>query len=279
MTSHATDPRPVRRVSAVTAAGASSEEDFDPVVVEAPLSIAVGGEVLATTMRTPGHDEDLAVGWLASETDLSGRAEVVGIVRQGAAASRSQGVEDAVDTVTLDIAASVAIPKPRAYLTSSSCGICSAEVIEATPKPRVPLQTEGWRLTPQQAHQWVAAMRSEQKMFELTGSLHAAAIVSPDGILQVVREDVGRHNAVDKVIGSAFLAGNYPLTDHTLVVSGRVSYEIVAKALRACLAGIVAVSGPTTLAVDLARAHGLVLVGFTREDRLNVYAGGERVAP
>ena len=278
MTSHATDPRPVRRVSAVTAAGASSEEDFDPVVVEAPLSIAVGGEVLATTMRTPGHDEDLAVGWLASETDLSGRAEVVGIVRQGAAASRSQGVEDAVDTVTLDIAASVAIPKPRAYLTSSSCGICSAEVIEATPKPRVPLQSEGWRLTPQQAHQWVAAMRSEQKMFELTGSLHAAAIVSPDGILQVVREDVGRHNAVDKVVGSALLGGDYPLTDHTLVVSGRVSYEIVAKALRACMAGIVAVSGPTTLAVDLARAHGLVLVGFTRDDRLNVYAGGGRVA-
>jgi FdhD protein len=278
MTSHATDPRPVRRVSAVTAAGASSEEDFDPVVVEAPLSIAVGGEVLATTMRTPGHDEDLAVGWLASETDLSGRAEVVGIVRQGAAASRSQGVEDAVDTVTLDIAASVAIPKPRAYLTSSSCGICSAEVIEATPKPRVPLQSEGWRLTPQQAHQWVAAMRSEQKMFELTGSLHAAAIISPDGILQVVREDVGRHNAVDKVVGSALLSGDYPLTDHTLVVSGRVSYEIVAKALRACMAGIVAVSGPTTLAVDLARAHGLVLVGFTRDDRLNVYAGGDRVA-
>ena len=278
MTSHATDPRPVRRVSAVTAAGASSEDDFDPVVVEAPLSIAVGGEVLATTMRTPGHDEDLAVGWLASETDLSGRAEVVGIARQGAAASRSQGVEDAVDTVTLDIAASVAIPKPRAYLTSSSCGICSAEVIEATPKPRVPLQSEGWRLTPQQAHQWVAAMRSEQKMFELTGSLHAAAIVSPDGILQVVREDVGRHNAVDKVVGSALLSGDYPLTDHTLVVSGRVSYEIVAKALRACMAGIVAVSGPTTLAVDLARAHGLVLVGFTRDDRLNVYAGGGRVA-
>ena len=278
MTSHATDPRPVRRVSAVTAAGASSEDDFDPVVVEAPLSIAVGGEVLATTMRTPGHDEDLAVGWLASETDLSGRAEVVGIARQGAAASRSQGVEDAVDTVTLDIAASVAIPKPRAYLTSSSCGICSAEVIEATPKPRVPLQSEGWRLTPQQAHQWVAAMRSEQKMFELTGSLHAAAIVSPDGILQVVREDVGRHNAVDKVVGSALLSGDYPLTDHTLVVSGRVSYEIVAKALRACMAGIVAVSGPTTLAVDLARAHGLVLVGFTRDDRLNVYAGGDRVA-
>ena len=278
MTSHATDPRPVRRVSAVTASGAISQEDFDPVVVEAPLSIAIDGEVLATTMRTPGHDEDLAVGWLASETDLAARDQIVKIERDGAAASRAQGIEEAVDTVSLSVASSVDVPKPRAYLTSSSCGICSAEVIEATPRPRAMLQTEGWQLTPQQAHQWVAAMREEQKMFELTGSLHAAAIVSPGGILQVVREDVGRHNAVDKVIGSAFLSEEYPLTDHTLVVSGRVSYEIVAKALRACLAGIVAVSGPTTLAVDLARAHGLVLVGFTRDDRLNVYAGGDHVA-
>ena len=278
MTSHATDPRPVQRVSAVTASGAISQEDFDPVVVEAPLSIAIDGEVLATTMRTPGHDEDLAVGWLASETDLAARGQILKIERDGAAASRAQGIEEAVDTVSLSVAASVDVPRPRAYLTSSSCGICSAEVIEATPRPRAMLQTEGWQLSPQQAHQWVAAMRDEQKMFELTGSLHAAAIVSSSGILQVVREDVGRHNAVDKVIGSAFLSEDYPLTDHTLVVNGRVSYEIVAKALRACLAGIVAVSGPTTLAVDLARAHGLVLVGFTRDDRLNVYAGGDHVA-
>ena len=278
MTAHTTDPRPVRRVSEVTASGASSKDDFDPVVVEAPLSISVGGEILATTMRTPGHDEDLAVGWLASETDLSARTDVTAIMREGAAASRSQGIEEAVDTVHLHVAASVEIPKARAYLTSSSCGICSAEVIEATPRPRVALQSVGWQLTPQQAHEWVAAMREEQKMFALTGSLHAAAIIAPGGSLRVVREDVGRHNAVDKVIGSAFLSEEHPLTDHVLVVSGRVSYEIVAKALRACMAGIVAVSGPTTLSVDLARAHGLVLVGFTREDRLNVYAGGDRLA-
>jgi FdhD protein len=265
-------------VSAVTASGAISQEDFDPVVVEAPLSIAVDGKVLATTMRTPGHDEDLAVGWLGSETDLAERGQILKIARDGAAASRVQGIEETVDTVSLSVAQSVDIPQPRAYLTSSSCGICSAEVIEATPRPRAMLQTEAWQLTPQDAHAWVEAMRGEQKMFELTGSLHAAAIVSPRGILQVVREDVGRHNAVDKVIGSAFLSEDYPLTDHTLVVSGRVSYEIVAKALRACMAGIVAVSGPTTLAVDLARAHGLVLVGFTQDDRLNVYAGGDRVA-
>ena len=278
MTAHAMDPRPVRRVSAVTSSGASSQDDFDSVVVEAPLSISVDGEILATTMRTPGHDEDLAVGWLASETDLLARTDVTAIRREGAAASRVEGIEEAVDTVYLDVTTSVEIPKARAYLTSSSCGICSAEVIEATPKPRLALHSVGWQLTPQEAHAWVAAMREEQKMFELTGSLHAAAIFAAGGGLRVVREDVGRHNAVDKVIGSAFLSEEYPLTDHVLVVSGRVSYEIVAKALRACMAGIVAVSGPTTLAVDLARAHGLMLVGFTREDRLNVYAGGDRVA-
>ena len=278
MTAHAMDPRPVRRVSAVTSSGASSQDDFDSVVVEAPLSISVDGEILATTMRTPGHDEDLAVGWLASETDLLARTDVTAIRREGAAASRAEGIEEAVDTVYLDVTTSVEIPKARAYLTSSSCGICSAEVIEATPKPRLALHSVGWQLTPQEAHAWVAAMREEQKMFELTGSLHAAAIFAAGGGLRVVREDVGRHNAVDKVIGSAFLSEEYPLTDHVLVVSGRVSYEIVAKALRACMAGIVAVSGPTTLAVDLARAHGLVLVGFTREDRLNVYAGGDCLA-
>ena len=278
MTAHATDPRPVRRVSAVKSSSASSQDDFDSVVVEAPLSISVDGEILATTMRTPGHDEDLAVGWLASETDLSARTDVTAIRREGAAASRAEGIEEAVDTVHLDVMTSVEIPKARAYLTSSSCGICSAEVIEATPKPRLALHSVGWQLTPQEAHAWVAAMRKEQKMFELTGSLHAAAIIAPGGSLRVVREDVGRHNAVDKVIGSAFLSEDYPLNDHVLVVSGRVSYEIVAKALRACMAGIVAVSGPTTLAVDLARAYKLVLVGFTREDRLNVYAGGDCVA-
>ena len=278
MTAHATDPRPIQRLRAVTAAGAEAEATFDQVVVEAPLSIAVGSEVLATTMRTPGHDDELAVGWLISESSMTDRAELVAVTREGAAHARSQGIEEAVDTGTLELAEGVAPPRQRAYLTSSSCGICSAEVIEATPQPHAALQSAAWRVTAHSAHEYVLAMRAEQKMFELTGSLHAAALVSPAGELLVVREDVGRHNAVDKVIGRVFLDGTLPLTDHLLVVSGRVSYEIVAKALRACVAGIVAVSGPTTLAVDLARAHNMVLVGFTREDRLNVYAGGDCVA-
>jgi FdhD protein len=163
VTAHATDPRPVRRVSAVTATGASSEEDFDPVVVEAPLSIAVAGEVLATTMRTPGHDEDLAVGWLG-QRDRPLRTKSIARHRTDRSGpSVAGGVEEAVDTVTMAVSADVALPRPRAFLTSSSCGICSAEVIEATPRPSAPLQSEDWQLTPQQAHQWVSchARRTE----------------------------------------------------------------------------------------------------------------------
>jgi FdhD protein len=120
-------------------------------------------------------------------------------------------------------------------------------------------------------------MRTRQKMFDLTGSLHAAALVEPNGNVLHVREDVGRHNAVDKVIGRAFMDGLVPLTDYVLVVSGRVSYEIVAKAISACVGAIVAVSGPTTLAVDTARRHDLLLVGFARDDRMNIYSGGHWV--
>ena len=121
-------------------------------------------------------------------------------------------------------------------------------------------------------------LRPLQRVFQLTGALHGAALLDAQGEVLAMAEDVGRHNAVDKVFGNAFLEGNFPLTDHVLVVSGRVSYEIVAKALSACVAGIVAVSGPTTLAVDLARAHGMLLIGFTRDERLNVYSGKEYVA-
>ncbi len=133
-------------------------------------------------------------------------------------------------------------------------------------------------MQPQQALDLIGQMRSRQRMFDLTGALHAAALVGPEFEVLHVREDVGRHNAVDKVIGRALMDNRLPLTDHVLVVSGRVSYEIVTKALSACIGAIVAVSGPTTLAVDVARRHGLVLIGFAREDRMNVYVGGERIA-
>ena len=270
---HASDPRPIQRFDDVQLSVPAIKE-FDPVVVEAPLAIANNEQVLATTMRTPGHDEELAVGWLVSESDMVDRSDLLEVRRVGASQFRQWGViEEAVDTVVIDLANYCRMPKPRAYLTSSSCGVCSADVLESVPAPSACLHSPGWTLRPDRVHSLIDAMREQQRMFDLTGALHAAALASNTGELIVVREDVGRHNAVDKVIGHAFMAGQFPLTDHILVISGRVSYEIVAKALRACVAGIVAVSGPTTLAVDLARHHGLLLIGFARDQRINVYAG------
>ncbi len=278
MTAHATDPRPMVRVDDVSAEESRSLDQFDRVVVEAPLAITVAEQTLVTTMRTPGHDEELAVGWLISESAIASVAEITRVERVGASQLRDWGVEEAVDTVLAELAHGVEPPQPRAYLTSSSCGVCSSDVLTAAAPQAAPLQTADWSMSPKMAHQLIDAMRVQQKMFDLTGSLHGAALAQSNGEILVVREDVGRHNAVDKVIGHAYRAGVFPLTDHILVVSGRVSYEIVAKAIRAGIAAIVAVSGPTTLAVDMARARGLVLIGFTRDDRLNIYSGKQRVS-
>lgn len=280
---HTTDPRPTIRLEDITTKGSREIDRIDRVVVESPLTITVGEHVLATTMRTPGHDLDLAAGWLVAEAGLR-RAEDIVALKAFAASPRAKssqngsGSED-VDTVRVQLAPGIEPPRPRAYVTSSSCGVCSADVLDAFPEPYAPLHTAGWKLEPGQALELIRQMRSRQKMFDLTGALHAAALVGPRSEVLYVREDVGRHNAVDKVIGHALMEGELPLTDHVLVVSGRVSYEIVAKALSACIGAIVAVSGPTTLAVDVARAHDFLLIGFAREDRMNVYSGGAWIAP
>ena len=182
-----------------------------------------------------------------------------------------------IDSVHVRLKPGIEPPRPRAYVTSSSCGVCSADVVNAVADPYAPLHTPDWNVYPAQALDLTRQMRTRQKMFDLTGSLHAAALVEPNGNVLHVREDVGRHNAVDKVIGRAFTDRLVPLTDYVLVVSGRVSYEIVAKAISACVGAIVAVSGPTTLAVDTARRHDLLLVGFARDDRMNIYSGGHWV--
>lgn len=263
----ATSLRPTVRIDAGTAV-----ERSDALPVEAPLTIALGEEVLVTTMRTPGHDLELAAGWLVAE---SGARQPGDIVAMGAFASRGEGE---VDTVRVALAEGVRPPRPRAFVTSSACGVCSADVIAAVPAPEHPLRGQAWQVQATAIEGLLDAMREAQRAFARTGSLHAAAIADPDGALLVVREDVGRHNAVDKVTGWALTEGRLPLADHLLLVSGRVSYEIVQKALAAGFAGIAAVSGPTTLAVDLAREHGLVLIGFARDGRLNVYSGSELVA-
>jgi FdhD protein len=264
-------------------------DKIDRVVVEAPLTIVLGDQVLATTMRTPGHDLDLAAGWLVSEAGLTNASQITSM-RAFAGSSRLRAVgtdfevdaedisEKEVDTVRVALSSDVTPPRPRAYITSSSCGVCSADVLDEFKSPVAPLHTAKWRFDPRHALHFVEQMRSRQKMFDMTGALHAAALVGPGNEVLFVREDVGRHNAVDKVIGHALTSELLPLTDHILVVSGRVSYEIVAKALTASIGAIVAVSGPTSLAVELARQHDQLLIGFAREGRMNIYSGQEWVA-
>jgi FdhD protein len=246
----------------------------DAVAVESPLTVVLDGEPIMTTMRTPGHDLELVAGWLVNESGVRAAADIASM---GAFATHAdadgRADTESVDTVRVALAAGVRAPRPRAFVTSSACGVCSADVLAAFAGPDAPLHREDWRLPAARVPGLIDAMRAGQRMFDTTGALHAAALVDPGLGLLWVREDVGRHNAVDKVVGKALLDRGIPLTDHVLVVSGRISYEIVHKALTAGVAAVVAVSGPTTLAVDLAREHGLLLAGFVRGDRVNVYAG------
>jgi FdhD protein len=236
----------------------------DDLVVEAPLVLGRDGEAIATLMRTPGHDIELAAGWLVVESGV-GRAEDIVTLR----ACR----EDDTDRVHITLRDGVRPPRPRAFVTSAACGVCSADVLDLTLLRERPPHDEGWTVAGAVLTALPDAMRARQPAFDRTGGVHAAALATADGALLVVREDVGRHNAVDKVTGWALLDGRLPGTGHLLVVSGRVSFEIVQKAVAAGVAGIVAVSAPSSLAVDLAREYDLLLAGMVRGGRLNVYAG------
>jgi FdhD protein len=273
-----TTRRPTVRIS-----GLKWDERSDTIAVESPLTLLLDGEVVVTTMRTPGHDLELAAGWLVNESGVRESKDIIGMGAFANAEPTNDGSDPksrdnaSVDTVRLYLRAGIDPPRPRAFVTTSSCGVCSADVLAAFTGPTAPLHTPGWRLPIDRVHPLLERMREEQRMFDQTGSLHAACLADPALEPLWVREDVGRHNAVDKVIGRALFEDRLPLTDHFLVVSGRVSYEIVHKALTASIAGIIAVSGPTSLAVDLARTHGLILIGFARDDRMNVYSGAELV--
>ncbi|WP_375490487.1 formate dehydrogenase accessory sulfurtransferase FdhD [uncultured Jatrophihabitans sp.] len=240
----------------------------DDLAVESPLVLAADGDVIATLMRTPGHDLELAAGWLVVESGVR-RAEDVATLR----ACR----EDDTDRVHMTLRAGVRPPRARAFVTSAACGVCSADVLDLHPLATSAPHTDGWRARRDVLVRLPDTMRKRQRTFERTGAVHAAALAAPDGTLADVREDVGRHNAVDKVVGAALFVGRLPATDQLLVVSGRVSFEIVQKAVAAGVAGIVAVSAPSSLAVDLAREHGLLLAGMVRNGRCNLYAGEDSV--
>jgi FdhD protein len=263
--------------------GGAATSTPDELAVEAPLTLvldsvgadgAVDGEVLATLMRTPGHDLELAAGWLVVESGVRAPRDIAALreCRDG------DGPDFQADRVHALLRAGVRPPRPRAFVTSSSCGVCSADLLDLSPLAWAPNSSSDFGVTRTMLAALPEAMRERQRVFQRTGGLHAAALATPAGELVAVREDVGRHNAVDKVVGHAVLSDRLPATDHLLVVSGRVSFEIVQKAVAAAVAGIVAVSAPSSLAVDLARRHGLLLAGLVRSGRLNLYSGAERVS-
>jgi FdhD protein len=252
------------------AAGGERERLRDEVAVEEPLEIRVDGRPLAVTMRTPGEDEELAAGFLACEGLIAGSSDVQ---RAGPSDDFAANVVDVVTTRGLRRDPG----GERRFALSSACGLCGKAGLEFVAReaprsePGEPLFAELLLALPGEA-------RALQPGFERTGGLHAAALFEPDGRLLAVREDVGRHNAMDKAIGALLLTGRFPLPGVVACLSGRASFELVQKASVAGLAGVVAVGAPSSLAIELARAQGMLLCGFARESSLNVYAGETRLA-
>ncbi|WP_407445220.1 formate dehydrogenase accessory sulfurtransferase FdhD [Rhodococcus sp. (in: high G+C Gram-positive bacteria)] len=251
----------------------------DTLAVEEPLEIRLGGDALTITMRTPGHDIDLVHGFLLAE-GMIGRREDVAAVRY------CNGVdENGANTYNvLDVALAPGVTVGegvgrRSFATTSACGVCGKESLDQVrTRTRFPLtDAESPMLAAATLTTMPDTLRGKQQVFASTGGLHAAALFTPDGELLAVREDVGRHNAVDKVLGWALTDDRVPLSDSVLMVSGRASFELVQKAVMAGVPMLAAVSAPSSLAVDLAAESGLTLVGFLRGDTMNVYTATERI--
>ncbi|MGW6688161.1 formate dehydrogenase accessory sulfurtransferase FdhD [Streptomyces sp. NPDC054961] len=251
----------------------------DTLVAEEPLEIRLNGKPLAVTMRTPGDDFALAVGFLASEGVLGSASDVRAVTYcEGAA-------EDGTNTynvVNVQLAAGVPVPDiklERNVYTTSSCGLCGKSSLDAVrTATRFPgLADDPVRVGARVLGEMPDRLRAAQKVFDRTGGLHGAGLFSAHGELIDVREDVGRHNAVDKIVGRALQAGLLPLAGSVLLVSSRASFELAQKAVMAGIPVLAAVSAPSSLAVDLAVESGLTLIGFLRGGNMNIYAGEERV--
>ena len=287
----------IRRV----VAGAVTEDSPDVLAVEEPLEIRLGipGEghrAISITMRTPGEDAELAAGFLFTEGILNSSDQIKEIshcgpgrrlrnAERGMRISVGGGAEVGPgrvgNTIRVDLNDGVDIDFKRLerhFYTTSSCGVCGKSSIEA-------LHTGAGRLTDLDnpkvdsdlIHSLPGRLRSSQDVFDQTGGLHASALFTGDGAMEILREDVGRHNALDKVIGAKFLAGGLPLSNNVLLVSGRASFELVQKALMAGIPIMIAVGAPSSLACDLARDFGMTLAGFVRDDSFNVYTGASRI--
>lgn len=257
--------------------GTEAREVADELAVEEPLEIRVAGRPVSVTMRTPGHDVELAAGFLLTEGVVQRRGEILAIRpcrRRGGGGLAGPG--NALD-VQLDPDLAFDLARlTRHVFASSSCGVCGKASIEAIQAQFPPVESP-WVVPAARLAALPDAMQAAQATFRRTGGLHAAALFDRSGTLICLREDVGRHNAVDKVVGYALLDGPFPLDEHLLVVSGRSSFEIMQKALAARLPVVAAVSAPSSLAVDFARLSGQTLVGFLRPGRMNVYSHPWRI--
>ncbi len=271
--------------------GSVTEDEPDTLAVEEPLEIrlgfpAGGHRAISITMRTPGEDAELAAGFLFTEGILQKPEQIKQIRHCGLKIGKGAGALDRAtalnsNTVRVDLNEGVDVDLKRLerhFYTTSSCGVCGKSSIEA-------LKTGALKLiSPDEPkfdggliHTLPEKLRSSQNVFEKTGGLHASALFNLQGELEIVREDVGRHNALDKVIGAKFLADEIPLSEKILLVSGRASFELVQKALMAGIPILVAVGAPSSLAVELADEFGMTLVGFVRDGSFNVYTGGQRI--
>jgi len=248
---------------------------LDDLAAEEPLEIRVSGDVLTITMRTPGDDFELAAGFLLAEGIVDRRDDVSRIsYGRGADGSPTGNViEVTLRNGSVDVGA-----LQRHFVAASSCGICGRTSIDAVRARTIPPPDRQLRIEAETLIQLPAALRSAQRVFGKTGGLHAAGLFDADGNLVVVREDIGRHNAVDKAIGHSLLQGVLPLSERLLLVSGRGGFEIVQKALAAGVPILASVSAPSSLAVQMARDGGLTLVGFLRDRRFVVYSHAHRIA-
>lgn len=268
-----------RGVERVDSAAGTRTLRRDQLATEEPLEIRVaagGGPAVsvAVTMRTPGADFDLAAGFLYGEGVIARREEVLSI-------RYCVGEEQQYNVVTVELSPEVAFDPDvlkRSGYVSSACGVCGKASIESVMGPACSRVGGTMRIDPTVILSLPARLRAAQAVFERTGGLHGAALFDAAGSLVRVREDVGRHNALDKLVGASLMAGELPLEDRVVLVSGRLSFELVQKAARAGIALLAGVSAPSSLAVELAEQAGLTLVGFLREAGFNIYTGGERVS-
>jgi FdhD protein len=265
----------VARVQTVEKGFSSQRSDF--LAIEEPLQFCLNGSPISITMRSPGSDLDLAVGFLFTEGIINDVHQILSM--------RSESGEDisgtSGDRVTIRLRPEIAIDPGRIrrnFYTSSSCGVCGKLAVGAMDvRPARPMRQSGPQFRADVIYRLPDLLRSAQDAFDRTGGIHAAALFTPEGTLLGLREDVGRHNAVDKLIGSALRDGGVPLGDSLILVSGRAGFELVQKSIMAAIPILAAVGAPSSLAVELARRFGMTLVGFLRDQRFNVYSGGWRI--